>query len=179
MCESVYSEVSMSSTPLLQYIGGLIIARKKTVVEDLPRIKQKKAHQNLIIKLPVPPSINHMYVNTRGGGKRLTKQAEEYTRISKALINLAIDEQRWKICEKGNWIYIDLIFYFPDKRVRDASNCLKLLLDVMQGTVYINDMYAMPRIQSVEYDKDNPRVEINIHSQTEKDRSKAIELVCT
>lgn len=149
----------------------------KEIKDDLCRDKPKHPNKRLRLSLPLPPSINHMYINTRGGGKRLTKQAEDYTRESKALINLAIEEQNWTKCEKGNWIYVDLIFYFPDRRIRDASNCLKLLLDVMQGSIYINDMYAMPRILSVEYDKENPHLIAVVSQQTEKDRKNALEMV--
>lgn len=122
----------------------------------------------------VAPSLNHMYYNTKGGGKRLTSKAERYVRDSRALINLAIDEQNWAIVPKGVWLYVDMVFYFPDRRIRDAHNCLKLLLDVMQGTVYENDYTILPRIMSVEYDKDNPRIEIHVHAQTKQLREQHI-----
>ena len=51
-------------------------------------------------------------------------------------------------------------FFMPDKRKRDSHNTLKILLDAMEGFVYENDFYVMPRIQEVAYDKENPRVEI-------------------
>jgi Holliday junction resolvase RusA-like endonuclease len=54
---------------------------------------------------------------------------------------------------------------------------LKLLLDVMEGTVYKNDYYVCPRIQSVEYDKENPRIELCLIPQTSSARTKALQLV--
>ena len=118
-----------------------------------------------------------MYYNTRNGGKRLTSKAEKYIRESRALINVAIEEQNWVKQKKYTWFYIDLVFFFPDKRIRDSHNMLKLLLDVMQGAIYENDYFVMPRIQSVEYDKDNPRIEICIIPQTNSERTKALQLV--
>ena len=73
-----------------------------------------------------------------------------------------------------------MIFYFPDRRIRDAHNCLKILMDVLEGIVYENDYTVMPRIQFVEYDKDNPRVEIVFSHQTEAHRERSIqEIACT
>jgi crossover junction endodeoxyribonuclease RusA len=118
-----------------------------------------------------------MYYNTRGGGKKLTKAAEKYIRISKAIINKTIEEQRWLKQDKKTWHYIDMVFYMPDRRVRDSHNMLKLLLDVMQGVVYHNDYYVLPRIQSVEYDKENPCVSLCITAQSKLKREKGLQMV--
>lgn len=142
--------------------------------EDMVRKAPASRNKALKLSLPVPPSVNSMYYNTRGGGRRLTKKAECYIRDARALINLAIDEQKWVKQEKGVWLYVDMVYYFPDRRTRDSHNCLKLLLDVLQGVVYENDMYALPRIQSVEYDKGFPRVEIHITHQNKNQREKGI-----
>ena len=93
---------------------------------------------------------------------------------SRALLEDAIDSQKWQMSDKGIWLYADMVFYFQDRRIRDSHNCLKLLLDVMQGVVYQNDYYVLPRIQSVEYDKDHPRVEVRISPQSELARQKRI-----
>ncbi len=140
------------------------------VYREMPDVKGK----TLSIVLPVPPSINAIYANKRNGGKRLTDVALQYIATSRALINLAIEEQRWDIQGKGVWIYIDMVYYFPDRRIRDSHNCLKLLLDVMQGYVYENDYTVLPRIQSVEYDKENPRVELRVSHQTKNNRDRGI-----
>lgn len=118
-----------------------------------------------------------MYYNTKGRGKRLTRKAEEYIRENRALINLAIEEQHWIKQKPCTWYYIDMAFFMPDRRVRDSHNMLKLLLDVMQGIIFDNDYYALPRIQTVEYDKDNPRIEICIAPQTSNAREKALNII--
>ncbi len=56
---------------------------------------------------------------------------------------------------RDTWLYADMWFFMPDKRKRDSHNTLKILLDVMEGFVYENDFYVMPRIQEVAYDKEN------------------------
>lgn len=142
---------------------------------DLYREDSKRPNKRIYLSLPLPPSVNHMYVNVKGG-RKLTGRAEKYIKISKALINDAIYDQRWVKEKNPVWLYVDLVFYMPDRRIRDSHNMLKLLLDVMQDTIFENDYYAMPRIQSVEYDNENPRVECAITVQHRIARSKGIEL---
>lgn len=141
---------------------------------DVLRHKPKYPNMTLKFAVPIPPSVNHMYYNTKLGGKHLTKQAEQYIAKARAIINQCIEEQNWLVQEKGIWYYVDMIFYMPDRRIRDSHNCLKILLDVMENTVYINDYYVMPRIQSVEYDKENPRVEVYVSLQSLAYREKII-----
>ena len=90
-----------------------------------------------------------------------------------------MEEQRWEKNNDNTWYYIDVVFFMPDRRVRDSHNTLKLLLDVMQGIVYKNDYYCMPRIQSVEYDQHNPRVEVRVSKQCKSQRDKAIHMAAS
>lgn len=117
-----------------------------------------------------------MYYNKRGGGRGLKTVATDYMRDSRALLNQAVEDQRWSVPDKHVWLYVDMVFYFPDRKIRDSHNCLKLLLDVMQGIVYENDYVILPRIQSVEYDKENPRVELRITPQNISTRNKGVQI---
>lgn len=143
-------------------------------MQDLKRTEVKRKTRELFITLPVPPSVNAIYYNTRRGGRRLTSKAEKYIRDVRALTNMFVDDNKW--CKKTDhtWLYMDMVFYFPDKRTRDSHNCLKILLDALEGIVFQNDMYVMPRINSVEFDKDNPRVEILFYDQTTSERNKQL-----
>lgn len=115
-----------------------------------------------------------MYIHLRNGAKRLSKTSEEYLKNIITIIHKAKIKQSWRRPKKETWLYIDMIFYMPDRRVRDSHNLLKLPLDAMQSIIYINDYYVLPRIQSVEYDKHNPRVEIMISHQLQNERSEII-----
>lgn len=120
----------------------------------------------LRFSLPIPPSVNDMYYNQRNGVRRKTAIAENYERESKALINAVVEDNLWVKPKVNVWMYIDMVYYFPNRVRRDSHNCLKILMDVLEGRIYINDYTALPRIMSVEYDKHNPRVEITVHAQT-------------
>lgn len=145
----------------------------KATITDLFR-EQTTSNKRLFISLPIPPSVNHMYANTRYGGKRLTRDAEAYIPVSRAIINLAMEEQRWIKPPRQTWLYLDCVFYMPDRKIRDSHNCLKMLLDVLQDNVYENDYWVMPRINAVEYDKLNPRVEILVTLQNNSARNKGV-----
>lgn len=143
---------------------------------DLYRSEPKYPNKKLRVSLPLPPSVNSMYAPTKHGGKRLTSKAKQYIITSQALIHQAIDEQRWVIQDVATWYYADLVVFMPDRIIRDSHNLLKLLLDVMQDIVFDNDYYVMPRIQSVELDVENPRVELSIVPQTKNNRTKGLKI---
>lgn len=152
------------------------MAKKKHI--DLCRDKPKYPTKKLKLTLGIPTSINHMYVNTPNGGKRLNKSAEDYMRTARAKILMEMEEQGWKKCFDNTWYYLDMIVYMPDLRKRDSHNMLKLLLDTLEGLAFVDDYFIMPMIHSVEYDKENPRIEVIIRPQRESDRKKALKFVC-
>lgn len=143
-------------------------------VEDLYRDEHTKVFQSLTMTIKLPPSQNHMYVNNGRGGRTLSKSAKKYLAELKAWANMIVEEQAWELQDDSTWYYVDMVFYFPDRRKRDSHNQIKLLLDGLEGIVYVNDRYVLPRIQAVEYDKTNPRLELLITPQTKKERKKAL-----
>lgn len=138
------------------------------MLRDAISVKNRELH----LTFDVPPSVNSIYYNTRGGGRRLKAFAEKYIRDVKAKCRAYAEDSDWELAHKGRWLYMDMIFYFPDRRTRDSHNCLKVLIDAMEGVLFVNDMYVLPRILSVEYDKTNPRVEIKVYDQTKRERTK-------
>ena len=74
-------------------------------------------------------------------------------------------------------MYLDCVFFMPDRRIRDSHNMLKLLLDVMQGNVFENDYFVMPRVQYVGLDVENPRVEVLVTTQTPNQVDKGLKMV--
>lgn len=141
--------------------------------DDLVRVTIDE-QKHLYMSVPIPPSVNHIYYNTRGGGKRLTRLAEKYMHTVRAHARECVESQSWIIPTKGNWVYMDLAFFFPDKRIRDSHNCLKILLDALEGVVFENDYYIVPRIRLVELDRDDPRTVIHFVHQTEEERQSCL-----
>lgn len=141
-------------------------------MSDLYRTEIKRSRRKLHMKLPIPPSVNKIHYTDKRGVRRLTAASERYIRDVRALSRLFVEEQEWEKKTDATWLYMDMVFFFPDRRIRDSHNCLKILLDALEGIVFQNDYYVVPRIQSVEYSPSDPRVEVLFTDQTEVERQK-------
>lgn len=139
---------------------------------DLFRDEYPYKNKKLFVSLPIPPSINHMYIQRRSGKRSLTSAAKKYILESTALIQAAVEDQYWVVSNDDSWFYLDIEFYMPDRKIRDSHNTLKILLDVFQDCAYRNDYFVLCRIQKVELDADNPRIEVCLKPQTVRDRRK-------
>lgn len=143
------------------------MAKKKIEVEefeDLNRDIPKYPNQVLTLTLPVPLSVNHMYINA-GRGKRLSRDATNYIKTAQDICKKAIKEQGWKKDREHVWYVMELYYYFPDKLRRDSHNTLKLLTDCLEGLLYSDDYYLLPRIEYVTLDRTNPRLEVIFYPQ--------------
>lgn len=138
---------------------------KQNEFEDLERDIPKYPNQVLTLTIKVPPSVNHMYIHKRNGQKILTSTAKQYIKTIQDLCKKEIKRQNWKKDKESVWYVMDMYFYFQDKRKRDSHNCLKLLMDSLEGLLFTNDYFVLPRIQYVTLDRENPRVEIIFYPQ--------------
>lgn len=138
---------------------------KQNEFEDLERDIPKYPNQVLTLTIKVPPSVNHMYIHKRNGQKILTSTAKQYIKTIQDLCKKEIKKQNWKKDKESVWYVMDMYFYFQDKRKRDSHNCLKLLMDSLEGLLFTNDYFILPRIQHVTLDRENPRVEIIFYPQ--------------
>lgn len=134
---------------------------------DLSREKPLHPKQQIAMSLPIPPSVNHMYITT-GYSKTLTKKAKDYVAEVQRICTEAIKKHRWKEDHPSVWYVMDLYFYFPDKKIRDSHNCIKLLMDSLEGILFPNDYYVKPRIQAVELSRDNPKLDLVFYPDTER-----------
>ncbi len=118
----------------------------------------------------VCPSVNSMYQRVSRGGKTihaLTADAKAYEYLVQVESYRAGLSQGWDTPPDGIKVAIYLWFWFPDRRRRDSHNCLKLLMDAMEGVLYLDDRFALPRIMDWGVDRDHPRVEIEARIMSE------------
>lgn len=109
-----------------------------------------------MIKLPVPVSLNRLYVRTRNGIAK-SKAGKEYAEHAQWLML----SQGVELIE-GN-IAVTIRVYRKAKR-GDIDNYLKLLLDTLEGYAYHNDNQIVELHVFRFDDKNNPRAEIEIAS---------------
>lgn len=133
----------------------------------------KNKHLEIKLILPLPVSINKLYINqytwnpktkTRvPTGKRI--MSEEGKKIKK-MIQLEtikqLQSQEWDYeWTKTNYIYQDCYIYM-NRAGRDDNNIFKLLNDSLEKIVYDNDSRVLTRTQRILIDSENPRVELII-----------------
>jgi Holliday junction resolvase RusA-like endonuclease len=128
----------------------------------------------LKLRIPLPTSLNKLYVNQYKYNARTKKNEPTGARVlskegklSKALIQKAaknqMKKQKWDYeYTKDNYIYLDSIIYF-NKKGRDDNNLYKLLCDALEKIVYDNDSRVLIRTMKIFYDAENPRMELHIH----------------
>lgn len=116
--------------------------------------------KRLFLTLPIAPSVNHCYVNTKWGNKKiLNKKAKEWFKEAKNIILGEVLRQKWIYTQQVK-IVCEITTYWASKRTRDTHNLYKVLCDVFEDIVIDNDCYLLMRQIDWGIDKENPRLEI-------------------
>ncbi len=71
-------------------------------------------------------------------------------------------KSQWREPVSKEKMAMEITLYFGDRRKRDIDNFNKLILDALAGIVYEDDVQIHKLVIIKEYDKENPRIEINI-----------------
>jgi Holliday junction resolvase RusA-like endonuclease len=112
-----------------------------------------------MIVLPYPPSVNTAYGQSKG--RRRFKSKKYLAWLSKCP-KLYPSKIRYEV---------EILYkiYFPDNRIRDGQNILKVVLDylVSQGVLADDNWHIVTSEKWVScgIDKNNPRVEVFIESK--------------
>jgi len=109
--------------------------------------------------LPLPPSVNHCFLR-RGKFTFKTTEAKQWQEAA------ALKAKAWW---KGEVLQTKVILnvwvFWNDRRRRDCDNLLKLTSDCLTGIVWVDDYWALPRIQDWTIDKGNGRIEIEVEAK--------------
>jgi len=109
----------------------------------------------IILKGFIPPTINK-YI----GRTNIFDYQREKRKVHKIVLMSTIgNNPKIKKCN------ITITYYFPDRRKHDPSNYDKMLLDgLIYASIITDDNYdVIKKFTTIgEYDKDNPRTEIDI-----------------
>lgn len=135
-------------------------------VKPILHLHPEHPEQAIRVTLPVPPSVNHMYIMT-GKSKTLNRKALDYIRQAQRAAKEAIEKYNWHKEKEGVWLYVDLYFYMPDRRKRDTHNVTKILMDSLELMLFEDDYNCLVRSQAVFLDRENPRLELVMYPQLE------------
>jgi crossover junction endodeoxyribonuclease RusA len=109
-----------------------------------------------VLTLPVPPSTNHLYRNVRGKGRVLNKDGRAYKETARMVAMGA----RLPLLQGD--VLLTMTVYFPNRRRRDLSNCLKVIEDSLSGVAYRDDSQVAKIVLTRQYDNANPRAELTV-----------------
>lgn len=115
--------------------------------------------RHLYLTLPLPPSVNHSHIEVRKGRRTMRIRSPKSLAWIKEAQAIAIEsakQSQWKITIKEK-VICELIFYWPDNRRRDVHN-QKVLFDALNGIVYDDDSWLLPRYIDFQVKKSLPKV---------------------
>ena len=107
-----------------------------------------------------PLSTNHIYKHTcRGNFSSVYMSADGKELKADYIKQLA---KQWKQEPIKTELSVSYVLYFGDKRKRDIDNHLKIIQDSLSGIVFEDDSQIKEMYVRKEYDKELPRVDIEI-----------------
>lgn len=123
----------------------------------------------LKLTLPLPVSINNLYINQFSYNPKTKSRTPTGKRImsaeGKKVKNNFRDKETDEISNwdyeitKNTYLYLDTYIYM-NRLGRDDNNIYKLLNDSLEKIVYDNDSRILTRTQKILIDSENPRVEV-------------------
>lgn len=117
----------------------------------------------MTLTLPYPPSANRYWRSFRGRIVK-SKEARDYQRAVGCLAN--VDAPSGFPTLLTGAVGLQLNFYRPQRR-GDLDNRIKVLVDALQGIVYIDDAQVSELHAYLHDDKARPRVEVEAWSTSE------------
>ena len=119
----------------------------------------------------IPPSVNHYlaYRTTFKNGRAVamsykTAEARKYRKDFADYVTEEVLKQEWGIEPNAKQhFYIDGWFYFA-RIDADPNNYWKILIDAITDTqkIWVDDNVVCERVQRIQYDAANPRIELVI-----------------
>ncbi|MCR8994686.1 RusA family crossover junction endodeoxyribonuclease [Brevibacillus laterosporus] len=127
----------------------------------------------LKLTLPMPVSINKLYINeyqwdarlkmrVPTGRRILSKEGRQVKAKIQGQARVQTENQDWDFdWTKENFVYQDAVIFFA-RRGSDDNNIYKLLNDSLEGIAYDNDSRVLVRTQHIVYDSKSPRIELTL-----------------
>ena len=112
------------------------------------------------ITIKIQPISYYIYLSQNRFRKYITKRGREYKDI---IENVFIEYMVDKDMIMGN-CKVDVVFYFDNRRKNDCENYVKPILDFGSEILYKDDCQIVDLHIKKFYDKENPRIEINVES---------------
>jgi len=114
-----------------------------------------------VTDLPCPPSLNNVYTNGRGHGRRvLTAEGRAFKQAAALIISAAAARQAFAVPPRAR-LRMTLAFWFANP-ARDGSNAVKLLEDAAAEALGFDDRYVYEQAWVKQIDKGAPRAALTL-----------------
>jgi crossover junction endodeoxyribonuclease RusA len=125
--------------------------------------RQTPQGRELVLVLPLPPSINHQYATVQGR-RVLSRAGREY----KALVAEAVEQwlegqpqPEGAVAQfQGHYLSLRIAFYFATPLRRDLDGGLKIAQDALCEALGVNDNLVVEIHLSKRVDRQQPRIEL-------------------
>ena len=107
-----------------------------------------------------PKSTNTIYRSTTAGGFHRRYMSADGKAIKESYQYQAQAQHNGEITTLP--VKVTAVLFFGDKRIRDIDNHNKLWMDALSGIVWEDDKQVMELTVRKDYDKENPRIELNV-----------------
>lgn len=110
------------------------------------------------MRLPYPPSSNRYWRSNRGV-VHLSTEARAYKKaVAKEASALGVEPIAGPVTVR--------VRVYRPRKARDLDNCIKVVLDALQGTFYANDSQIVA-IHAYRFeDKADPRIEVDVEAHS-------------
>lgn len=105
------------------------------------------------------PTWNHIFSNTRFGGKILNKYALKYKETITEITKQWVHQSNWQKTENKQ-VIVRICVYYPNLIRRDCHNLDKIVLDSFNDVIFDDDCNALVQYIAMDIDKLHPRFEI-------------------
>jgi crossover junction endodeoxyribonuclease RusA len=119
--------------------------------------------RDLVLVLPLPPSINHQYATVQGR-RVLSRAGREYKALVAEAVAQWLDQQpRPETIMglfQGHYLSLRIMFYFATALRRDLDGGLKIAQDALCEALGVNDNLVVEIHLSKRVDRQQPRIEL-------------------
>src|SRR5262252_9382233 len=121
----------------------------------------------LVLVLPLPPSINHQYATVQGR-RVLSRSGREFKRLVVEEVEDWLDKypQVDMARFQHHYLALTITFYFRSTLRRDLDENLKIAQDTLCETLGINDNLVIEIHLSKQVDRHSPRMKVQLTTLT-------------
>jgi len=124
---------------------------------QIPQVRE------LVLVLPLPPSINHQYATVQGR-RVLSRAGREYKALVAEAVEQWLDGQplpEAMVAQfQGHYLSLHIAFYFATALRRDLDGGLKIAQDALCEALGVNDNLVVEIHLSKRVDRQQPRIEL-------------------